>query len=114
MQAPVSKDNAEHYTWGQHCDGWHLVKDPSLSIIQERMPPGTQEARHYHQNARQFFFVLKGKATLECDGTSHELIKGKGLVIPPGVPHQMFNMTTDELEFIVVSLPPSHGDRVPA
>jgi hypothetical protein len=22
----VSRENAEHYRWGDDCDGWHLVK----------------------------------------------------------------------------------------
>jgi len=42
-QAAVSKKNAEHYTWGQQCDGWYLVKDDQMTIIEERMPPGTAE-----------------------------------------------------------------------
>ena len=25
-QAAVSKENAEHYTWGQQCDGGYLVR----------------------------------------------------------------------------------------
>jgi hypothetical protein len=39
---------AEHYVWGDVCDGWHLVKSPSLSVIQERVPPGGAEVKHYH------------------------------------------------------------------
>lgn len=53
-----NQTNAEHYIWGAHCEGWHLVKTDDLSIIQERMPPGTAEKRHYHQHAQQFFFIL--------------------------------------------------------
>jgi len=34
----VSRDNAEHYRWGDDCDGWHLVKDTQLSVIEEFMP----------------------------------------------------------------------------
>jgi mannose-6-phosphate isomerase-like protein (cupin superfamily) len=29
----------------------------------ERMPPHTAEQEHFHQYARQFFFILKGQAT---------------------------------------------------
>lgn len=57
-QAAVSKENAEHYTWGQQCDGWYLVKDDQMTIIEERMPPGTAETLHQHAKSRQFFFVL--------------------------------------------------------
>ena len=51
---PTSTATALHYVWGENCDGWHLVRTPELAIIQERMPPGTSEARHFHHQARQF------------------------------------------------------------
>jgi hypothetical protein len=51
MNAPVSTENAEHYMWREVCDGWHLVSDANLSVIEERMPPGSQEQRHSHARA---------------------------------------------------------------
>jgi hypothetical protein len=48
-------DNSEHYIWGENCDGWHLLKSDSLSVIQEKMPPGTKESLHFHSKAQQFF-----------------------------------------------------------
>lgn len=108
----ISKDNAEHYFWGSGCDGWHLVKRGGLSIIHERMPPGTAEVRHYHQTAWQFFFVLSGAATLEIAGKREVLLAQQGLEVPAGVAHQMRNESEHDVEFIVISQPPSHGDRV--
>jgi mannose-6-phosphate isomerase-like protein (cupin superfamily) len=111
---PVSVETAAHYGWGAACDGWYLVRAPELSIIQERMPPGTSESRHHHERARQFFYVLRGQLTLECAGTQHRLTSGQGLEIAPGAPHQARNDSEDAVEFLVVSQPPSHGDREPA
>lgn len=108
----ISKTNAEHYVWGQNCDGWHLVKNSNLSIIQERMPPQTSEVRHFHEKSSQFFYVLSGEATIEIDGKQEVLKSGQGVEISCGVAHQMFNKSDDFLEFIVVSCPPSHGDRI--
>jgi mannose-6-phosphate isomerase-like protein (cupin superfamily) len=108
----ISKDNAEHYLWGNGCDGWHLVKRGALSIIHERMPPGTAEVRHSHQAAWQFFFVLSGTATLEVAGKRVVLQAQQGLEVPAGVAHQMRNDSEGEIECIVISQPPSHGDRV--
>jgi mannose-6-phosphate isomerase-like protein (cupin superfamily) len=108
----ISKDSAEHYLWGSGCDGWHLVKRSDLSIIHERMPPGTAEVRHYHQAAWQFFFVLTGTATLEVAGKRETLQAQQGVEVPAGVAHQMRNDSEREIEFIVISQPPSHGDRV--
>ena len=107
----ISRETAEHYAWGGSCDGWHLVKRPDLSVIQERMPPRTAEVRHLHHLARQFFYVLRGVGHLEVSGRVHELIPGHGFEVPPGTPHQMLNRSESEVEFIVVSHPHSHGDR---
>lgn len=108
----ISKGNVEHYVWGQGCHGWHLLKSAELSVIHERMPPGTSEVRHYHRVARQFFFVLFGAATIEFDGKRETLRAHEGAEVPPGVPHQMFNESKHDVEFLVISQPPSHGDRV--
>jgi mannose-6-phosphate isomerase-like protein (cupin superfamily) len=108
----ISKATAEHYTWGDGCDAWHLVKTPALSVIHERMPPGTAEVRHAHQAAHQFFFALEGTATLEIAGRRVVLHPQQGVEVPPGVPHQMRNESDTAIEFLVISQPPSHGDRV--
>jgi mannose-6-phosphate isomerase-like protein (cupin superfamily) len=107
----ISKKTAEHYTWGQGCDGWHLVKNPQLSVIQERMPAGTAEVRHFHHHAQQFFYVLAGKALMEVEGRSVLLNAGEGLWIPPRIAHQMRNDSSDDVHFLVMSQPSSHGDR---
>jgi mannose-6-phosphate isomerase-like protein (cupin superfamily) len=108
----VSTATALHYVWGSSCDGWHLVQHSSLSVIQERMPPGAAEVRHAHVRARQFFFILSGTAVLEAAGIEHELRVGQGLEVAPGVPHQIFNRSAEALELLVISAPPSHGDRM--
>ncbi len=70
---PISTRTAEHYVWGEVCDGWHLEQAPELSVIEERMPPGASEQRHRHEVARQFFYVLAGELTMEVDGVVHRL-----------------------------------------
>jgi quercetin dioxygenase-like cupin family protein len=84
----VDRENAEHYTWGDKCDGWHLVKNANLSVIEESMPPGTSEVRHYHREAQQFFFVLSGQASLEADGEDLPLSAGQGASVLPGSRHR--------------------------
>ncbi len=108
----ISQENAEHYLWGEGCEGWHLLKSPGLSVIQERVPAGRAEVRHYHQQAQQFFFVLSGIARLEVDGRHLHLTAGQGCQVPAGAPHQLINEGPQPLEFIVISAPMAHGDRV--
>lgn len=111
LTVPISTTSAEHYTWGAGCDGWHLVRTANLSVIQECMTPGTAEVRHRHLRARQFFYVLSGQLELEVEGTSHRLGRGMGLEIAPGAIHLAENRGADDVIFLVVSQPPSHGDR---
>jgi mannose-6-phosphate isomerase-like protein (cupin superfamily) len=114
----ISTKSAEHYKWGgpqgTDCDGWHLVKTPGLSIIEELMPPGTSEVRHHHARARQFFYVLEGELTLEVEHHDFVIHPGEGLEISPGQNHQAINRSTAPARFLVTSQPPSHGDRITA
>jgi mannose-6-phosphate isomerase-like protein (cupin superfamily) len=110
----VSIDNAEHYVWGEICDGWHLLKRDDMSIIQERVPAGAAEVMHYHTKARQYFYILEGEAVM--DFLDHQVVlhKGDGLEIPPQVRHQFRNLSNTDVHFLVMSVPTSRGDRVNA
>jgi mannose-6-phosphate isomerase-like protein (cupin superfamily) len=104
-------DTAEHYTWGGVCDGWHLLKDPTLSVIRERVPPGAGEAAHFHVRARQFFYVLSGTATMEFEHEAVTFAAGQGLHVPPGTRHRFVNRSDAEVVFLVISSPTTAGDR---
>jgi mannose-6-phosphate isomerase-like protein (cupin superfamily) len=108
----ISTENAEHYVWGNACDGWHLLRSDSLSVIQERMPPGTTEQLHYHANAQQVFYILSGTATFEVGDKIEIVNAGQSLHIPKNTKHSISNNATDDLHFLVISEPKSHGDRV--
>ena len=110
----VSTESAEHYQWGQGCDGWHLLAGDNLSVIEERMPPGAAEVRHRHARARQFFYVLEGELTLELEGVAHRLQPGHGLHVAPGQAHQACNQGLGDIRMLVISTPRSYGDRIAA
>jgi mannose-6-phosphate isomerase-like protein (cupin superfamily) len=112
----ISNKSAEHYKWGgpqgTDCDGWHLVKTPALSVIEELMPPSAKETRHSHVHARQFFFVLEGTLYLEVEYHDFVVEAGQGIEVSPGQRHQAMNKSGKPVRMIVTSQPPSHGDRV--
>ena len=107
----VSRDKADHYTWGGACDGWVLCGSQDLLVIQERMPPGTAERRHFHSTARQFFYVLSGELTMELEGDLHRIPPMCGIEIAPGARHQARNDSDDDVHFLVTSSPTTRGDR---
>jgi mannose-6-phosphate isomerase-like protein (cupin superfamily) len=108
----VTQATAEEYQWGSGCLGWRLVDRAEISVIRERMPPGTSEVRHHHEKSRQFFFILKGAARIESAAEQVRLAQDQGLEIPPGVEHQIFNDSDEDLEFLLVSQPSTKGDRI--
>ena len=99
----ISTRSAEHYKWGGQqgtdCDGWHLVKTPDLSIIEELMPAG---------------YILEGELTLEVEHHHFVLHAHEGIEVSPGQQHQALNRSTKSVRMIVSSQPPSHGDRITA
>lgn len=103
--------NAEHYMWGNNCDGWHLLKTDSLSVIKEKMPSGTSEQLHFHTYSQQLFYILSGVATFEVAGQLYVVNANESIHIPKGTKHCISNKSDKALEFIVISEPKSHGDR---
>lgn len=98
----VSTANAEHYQWGDGCDGWHFLKNAQLSVIRERVPAGKGEVRHRHCASQQFFFILSGSAEIEVEGRVHWL-QAEGCHVAAGCTHQFTNRSNDAVEFLVVS-----------
>lgn len=107
----VSRETAEHYRWGVDCDGWHLVKDQQLSVIEELMPAAAAEIRHYHRNSQQFFYILAGEAIMEIEGRTVLVRAGSGIRVLPGARHQIRNSSSAAVRFLVISQPSSRGDR---
>jgi mannose-6-phosphate isomerase-like protein (cupin superfamily)/predicted GNAT family N-acyltransferase len=108
----TSRDAAEHYRWGKGCDGWHLLRSESLSVIEERMPPGTAEVLHYHLRAQQLFYILSGTASFEIDGETVTLSANESLHVPKRALHRIENAASAYLRFLVISEPRAHGDRI--
>jgi mannose-6-phosphate isomerase-like protein (cupin superfamily) len=111
MSELVSTESAEHYTWGDGCNGWFLLKSAGFHVIEERMPPGAAEQRHYHSRSEQLFYVLKGELTMRIEGRLLRAKAREAVRVANGEVHQAANEGSAEVEFLVISCPPSHGDR---
>jgi mannose-6-phosphate isomerase-like protein (cupin superfamily) len=108
----ISTENAEHYIWREICDGWYLLKRDDMSVIRERVPAGGAEVLHYHNTARQFFYILEGEATMVFEDREVLLGKGDGIEIEPHMKHQFKNHSNADVHFLVISVPPTRGDRL--
>lgn len=106
-----SKESTENYIWGNNCLGWRLVDTTDLSIIEEEMPPGTEEAFHHHARSNQFFFILEGTAFFQLDGKAFIVNPHEGLFVESGKVHKISNKTDNQLKFLVISNPTTRNDR---
>ena len=113
MSTIIDKQNAEHYFWGNNCDSWVLADTQGLSVKQESMPSGTLESLHFHSNAQQFFFILRGTATFYVEDSKKIVNEQQGLLISPKTKHYIANETNETLDFLVISQPSTHNDRTP-
>ncbi|HVZ24962.1 MAG TPA: cupin domain-containing protein [Sediminibacterium sp.] len=108
----LSADIVPHYQWGNQCDGWILKEDPDLSIKQERMPPGTAEQWHYHEKARQFFYMLQGVAMMDIGDETIPLLPEESIEILPGTAHRIRNVSGVPVVFLLVTQPSAAQDRI--
>ncbi len=109
-----SKENAKHYPWGTNCNAWFLSESSDLTVIEEMMPAGTEEQLHFHENARQVFYILDGQANFTLDSKVYILGIGESIEVEAGIKHCIKNDAAFPLRFLVVSSPNAHGDRVEA
>ena len=112
MPTVINRSNAEHYQWGTACDGWRLLFTEGLSVIEERVPPGLGEVAHFHERARQLFYVLSGRLEIEGPDGTARLEQGDSLEVSPRTVHRVHNPFAQEAVFLVISSPPTVGDRV--
>lgn len=111
MSKIIDKQTCEHYIWGDNCDGWIFANKPQLSIKIEAMPSETRENLHFHNNAQQFFYILKGTATFYINGIQYVVHAQQGILIEPEYEHYIENNTSEKIDFLVVSQPTTNNDR---
>lgn len=107
-----SKENSEHYIWGNQCDSWILKNTQALTVKQEKMPAGTSEKLHYHEMAEQFFYILQGEAVFFINEEKFWVKQNESISIPPRAKHFISNESEAEIEFLVISNPPTDYDRI--
>lgn len=70
------------------------------------IPPGASAEPHYHKDFETAIYVLEGEVeTRYGEGLNKSIVNRKGdfLFIPPGVPHQPFNLSQTEPATAIVS-----------
>ena len=59
-------------------------------MLIEPFPDGLSTGLHYHVNADEFFYVVKGRGTAHVAGRDHLIEVGDVVFIPAGMDHRLF------------------------
>ncbi|MES2678416.1 MAG: cupin domain-containing protein [Bacteroidota bacterium] len=108
----INKQNSRKYTWGGTCESFVLLDTPGLSVKHEVMPPATKEKPHYHNEAKQLFYILRGQATFHVNGETVIACENESVYILPRQIHFVENQSPAAIEFLVISQPATDEDRV--
>jgi quercetin dioxygenase-like cupin family protein len=64
-------------------------------------PPGAAHERHYHPNAEEVLFVIRGRGAAGTEETEREVTPGTAHYIPAGMTHWLRNASdTEDLEIV--------------
>ena len=66
--------------------------------------------RHLHKATTEYYYILNGSGQLFLDNDVIELRKGDLVKIEPGVVHQAMEKENEELEILVIEIPPAIDD----
>ncbi|MBF2046117.1 MAG: cupin domain-containing protein [Leptolyngbya sp. IPPAS B-1204] len=92
------------------------VGSQGISMNLVIIPPGGAAEPHFHRDYETAIYLLKGRVeTRYGQGLKQSVINEAGdfIFIPPGVPHQPFNLSTDEpAQAIVARNDPNEQENV--
>ena len=81
------------------------------SLAEATVPPGGETEEHYHGVTEEIYLFTSGSGRLRLGDDESDVTAGDTVVIPPGVPHKLWNTGTEPLKLLCCCAPPySHDD----
>jgi len=75
------------------------------SIAQVTIQPGDASLLHYHPEAEESYFILKGKARILIGDEEMVIKAGDAVLIKAPNPHKIINIGEKILEFLAICVP---------
>jgi len=77
----------------------------SHSVAHVAIAPGKSSLRHFHPEAEESYYILAGSARIEVGHETATLRPGHIVLIPPPLPHKIYNAGRSHLLLLVVCVP---------
>ena len=78
------------------------------SMFEWTVPPGFSTGLHVHRVQEETFYVLDGECEWRIGGRTIRAAPGAYVFIPPGVPHDIANVSDRPARMIMTVSPPGH------
>ena len=72
-------------------------------VLYNKLPAGETNVRHVHDDIEKIYYFLSGEAEIDCGPWRKNASAGDFLFFPAAIPHQILNIGSVDLEFIVVA-----------
>ena len=87
---------------------WTAAENQSLA--QATLPEGTATIEHFHPVAEEIYHFTSGSGRMRLGSEEFEVAAGHAVVIPPGVPHKLWNTGSGELTLLCCCAPAYSND----
>lgn len=84
----------------------------NLDVIILEIEPKQQTSKHHHKEREEVFYVLDGKAVIECDKEDINIRKGDCVSVSSGEIHRIRNDGNDSCTILLVESPQYNPDDV--
>ncbi len=81
-----------------------LVKGRIQMINWAKLPVGSTFRAHFHEDMVEVFIILNGKTSVRIDDEVENLEKGDAVVTPVKHVHQMTNICSEDVLYIVIGI----------
>jgi len=107
VDAFIAKDGSEI----RELAGTPTGNSVKQSLAEATVPPGAGTEEHYHRVSEEIYLFTSGSGRMKLGDEEAEVSAGDTIVIPPGVPHKLWNTGPEPLRLLCCCAPPySHED----
>jgi mannose-6-phosphate isomerase-like protein (cupin superfamily) len=81
------------------------------SLAEASVPPGGQTAAHYHRSTEELYYFTAGQGRMRLGDEEAEVSAGDCVVIPPGTPHKLWNLSDSQPLVLLCCCAPAYSDE---
>lgn len=75
------------------------------SLAEATLRAGQSTRAHFHPKAEEIYYILRGRGNMRMEGGEREVGPGDVIAIPPGHPHQISQLGSEDLVFLCCCAP---------